>query len=366
MKVVLIDPIGGKGGMDYYNQGLGIGLSNHAKIYHCTNLKTINRFPEKINQYNLFDSSLWNINNPIIQFIKLLQGHINSLKLIKREDIDIIHLHSFGFYLYDPIIYILYSLSRRKIAVTIHDVQKFKQSKNFKFIDKICLSLTKVIIVHNHETAKNLFKYLGITRVSVIPHGNYTPFIKKKKDIDLDQHIKLLFIGQIKKVKGVEILLKAYEIAKMKRKELELTIVGKISDYSNEETREIENICIRMGVKYVFKFLSDDEMEEYLNESSIVILPYKKIYQSGIILHAISYARPVICSDIPPFKNFIEKYRCGKLFVSEDYINLSEVLINISKAEIKRFENSIHNQILKESDWYKIGFLTYEKYLNEC
>ena len=50
------------------------------------------------------------------------------------------------------------------------------------------------------------------------------------------------------------------------------------------------------------KFISHSDVPYYYSAADIVILPYRKIYQSGVLMMSLSYKKPVVVSDLPSFK----------------------------------------------------------------
>ena len=48
-------------------------------------------------------------------------------------------------------------------------------------------------------------------------------------------------------------------------------------------------------------FLSNDELYEEINNSDVLVLPYREISQSGVLLLSIYFEKNIICSDLPSF-----------------------------------------------------------------
>ena len=146
----------------------------------------------------------------------------------------------------------------------------------------------------------------------------------------------------IKKVKGLELLLHALPSVLKKNKNLTLVIAGKAweNDFAFYQEiidrRKIQESCILHT-----RFIPEEDVAHYYCASDLVVLPYKKIYQSGVLMMALSYEKPVLVSDLPSLKEMIEDNVNGFLFKSENPHDLAnkinqvlrdEPLINLVKA----------------------------------
>ena len=209
--------------------------------------------------------------------------------------------------------------------------------------------------------------------IHIVPHGNYTQFINIRKDktksrakLDLPQDKTiLLFFGMIKKVKGLEVLLKSMRKIIDKNPDVVLLIAGKpwennFSIYQKiiDENNLSENVILHT------KFIDYEDVEHYYCSSDLVVLPYKKIYQSGVLMMTLSYERPALVSDLPPLIEVITDNENGFLFASEDEEDLTDKIIkiisdkeNLEKVRLKGIET-----VNTKYGWDEIGRLTKKAY----
>ena len=112
------------------------------------------------------------------------------------------------------------------------------------------------------------------------------------------------------------------------------------------------------------KFIKNKDVPHYFCASDLVILPYKKIYQSGVLMMTLSYGKPVVVSDLPPLTDIIKHKVNGFVFKSENSVDLSikvnGILFNMSKC-LEVSQNGV-NTIDREYNWNRIGKLTLEAY----
>lgn len=371
VSVAVIEPIGGHGGMDYYDYGLCLGLGNHnVKCVYYTCDKTGVRDFQNVSTVITF-RQLWNATF-LLKVLRYLLGFLKSFNDARRRNIKIVHLHFFEFRVIDLLVLILAKTYGFKTVATIHDINSFDKPSN-RLVEKICFKLISEIIVHNKTSSESLNRIGEFNqKLSIIPHGNYTPFVEKvkyKADLDESGTLKLLFFGQIKRVKGLEILLDSIAILKRESFNIELVIAGKPwksdLDYYNSL---IDSLGIKDIVTTHFRYIPDDEVSSFFEMCDLIVLPYKEIYQSGVLLLTMSYGVPLVCSDLPAFKEYIIDKKNGFLFESESSESLSNTLKYISKnRDILREVQTRANETISELDWVKIGEKTkliYEKLIN--
>ena len=77
------------------------------------------------------------------------------------------------------------------------------------------------------------------------------------------------------------------------------------------------------------KFIDYEDVEHYYCSSDLVVLPYKKIYQSGVLMMTLSYERPALVSDLPPLIEVITDNENGFSFASENEDDLTDKIIKI-------------------------------------
>ena len=111
-----------------------------------------------------------------------------------------------------------------------------------------------------------------------------------------------------------------------------------------------------------FEYIPNDEIENYFQSCSAVILPYKKIYQSGVALLSMSYGLPIITSDLEPFKELIIHGENGFIFESNSPNELAKLLIKISNYDLSKISLNSYETAKNKYSWKKSGSLTTKLY----
>jgi glycosyltransferase involved in cell wall biosynthesis len=362
----IIEPIGGHGGMDYYDYGLAYGLGeNEVKVVYYTCDKTQIRYFKNVETVITF-KKLWNVNIAC-KIYRYLEGHFFAFKDAKRREINIIHLHFMAFRFIDYLILLIAKKMNFKIVVTVHDINSLYKKANFA-IERKCYQLIDTVIVHNNSSLEKLkTKRIPIKKVAVIPHGSYKPFITSLFPKQSNDIFTLLFFGQIKKVKGLDILLEATKIVIDKGYKIKLIVAGKAwKDNVEYYISLIESLNIKNNVETNIRYIPDKEVSLFYSRANLVVLPYTEIYQSGVMLLTMSYERPVLCSDLNAFKEFVVDSQTGFLFQNKNKEDLADKICYIieNKHILPTIIDNANALIDTNHNWINIGKLTLGLYIS--
>lgn len=327
MRVLLVDQIAT---VNYkYSFSLAEHLKNKVDLTMVIDEKKI--CDSDIDSYSYFNTTDKDKNKieKGIQYIKAWQ-HI--VKLCKKKNIDILHVQWF---ILSPIdLYYVKKIKKMgvKLVVTVHDIlpfnEKFYDYKSHKQIYKLA---DKIIVQAkpNIDKINDLFK--GIKhKVSYIPHGNFVDYVdiiskeQAREYLGIPEEKKvILFFGQIKKVKGLDILIKAFInlVNNTNDKNLMLLVAGKVWEDNFDQYQEIiDESEVKEQIRLDIKYIPDNEICDYYCAADINVLPYKEVYQSGVVHLAYAYNKAVIATNVGSFPEVVVDGKSG-LLVEKDNIN---------------------------------------------
>ena len=375
-KVAIIDPLGAHGSSHHFylfGQALGL-LKNDVELSLYTNNETTS--PE-INglKFFAFYKDIFKSKSKIISGIKWIIGTVFSVSHARLSGISIFHFHIFYTNVLVLFSLLVVKILFGKVVLTVHDVSSFSNSSNSSVIGKLVYKLTDRIITHNEFSKSEIINVNAnlSSCISIVPHGNYTPFInvqydkeKSKEQLSIPNNRRiLLFFGMIKKVKGLEFLLSALKGVIKQNPDVLLVIAGKPweNDFSAYQKIIDENNLSEYILLHA-KFIPQEDVEHYYCASDLVVLPYKKIYQSGVLMMALSYERPVLVSDLPPLKEIISDNENGFLFKTENVSDLTAKLNSILGNEelMEQVKTKGTELINTKYDWGEIGRQTKQAY----
>jgi len=375
-KVAIIDTLGAHGGaFHYYTFGQSIGLIENGVD---VSLYTNNETPKpKISGFKFFTfyKNIFKSKFRFISGIRWIIGTIFSVLHARFSGISIFHLHIF----YTNILVLFNLLFIKilfgKVVLTVHDVSSFSNSSQSSIIGRLVYKLTDRIMTHNEFSKSEIINMNAnlSSFISIVPHGNYIPFIniqydkkKSKEQLGIPNNRRiLLFFGMIKKEKGLEILLSALKGVVKLNPDVLLLIAGKPweNDFSSYQKIIDENNLSEYILLHT-KFIPQEDVEHYYCASDLVVLPYKKIYQSGVLMMTLSYDRPALVSDLPPLKEIISDNENGFIFKTENVSDLTNKLNSVLSDEVLMEHVRVKGKELinRKYDWSEIGRQTKEAY----
>jgi len=374
-KVAIIDTLGEhEGSFHFYTFGQCIGLiNNNIDVSLYTNNKTKNPNINKLKFYNYYNN-LFSSSFKLVSGFRWIIGSLKSIIHARISNISFFHFHIFYINILVVFNILLVKILFGKVVVTIHDVHSFSNQVRVSFAKKVFYALTDLILTHNKFSKNEITKIIsGPLNIHIVPHGNYLPFIniekdksKSKKKLNLPENKRIiLFFGLIKEVKGLEVLLKSLREVVDKHKDIRLLIAGKTwkNDFSRYQKiiddEKLNDYCILHT-----KFIPQSLVKYYYAASDLVVLPYKRIYQSGVLMMTLSYNKPVLVSDLPPLTEVINDKFNGYVFKSEDSENLTRKLNEIffESEKLLDISNQGFKEVKEKFDWNSIGYLTDKAY----
>lgn len=327
------------------------------------NIKIFNYFnsTEKVNRLN-------KLYNYFLSWEKILS-------LAKKNDISVIHIQWF---LFSPLdYYFLHKLKKigKKIVVTIHDILPFNEKRYDYVCHKKIYNLADEIIVQAKVNKERLLDTFTIEKekIKYIPHGNFVEYgevIEKsfaKSHLGIDKNKKvILFFGQIKKVKGLGILIEAMTKVIKKYPNCLLVIAGKTFDekFDDYENQIISNE-LQDYVKCDIKFIPDEDVKYYFNACEFVVLPYINIFQSGVIQLCYAYEKAPIATNVGGFPEVVLDQVTGKLVEVNNVDDLAEAIVYLLNNEEKLKTMGIEGKKFMQDNfsWEKIAEKVKECYI---
>lgn len=112
---------------------------------------------------------------------------------------------------------------------------------------------------------------------------------------------------------------------------VQATICGVIS---NEYLHELQSIKTDVKIDYIPGFIDDDTLYSLIDQSDIILLPYRAISQSGVLLLALYFRKMIISSDLPSFKETLEGFTDDMFAKAEDAQSLADLITRYLRGEV--------------------------------
>lgn len=340
MKVVvsMIEPVGSHGGMDYYNEPLCTGLVAEGVDCHLYTTNTRKMYNSE-HSTNIFNGIFEGSDNIIIRLYRLIVAFVKTYFLSFGRKAKIFHFHFFAIGSLQFLCVLFAKLFGKKVVITCHDVESFVESIESKALAKITYKLSDAIVAHNEVSRRELVERLSVPykKITVASSGNYlhvsessesSAVARKKLGLSSEATL-LLFFGQIKTTKRLDLLLRAFTDLDA-GSSVKLVIAGRPwkTDFARY-SKIIDELGIRKNVVLDIRFIPYSDMVNYYAAADFVVLPYARIYQSAVVLMSMSFGKPVIVSNLEGFTDIVSADRDGFIFESGSRASLTKALYKV-------------------------------------
>ena len=157
--------------------------------------------------------------------------------------------------------------------------------------------------------SEDLLKMNPDATYTVIQHPLYSHFGQKKSREDAERKLGLksgkkniLFFGLIRKYKGLDILLEAFEKLP---DDYQLIIAGEPYGSFEPYQKIIDRLPGKDRIVKVLKYIKDSEVSDYFSAADLAVLPYRSATQSGISSVSYHFEVPMIVTDVGGLKETI-------------------------------------------------------------
>jgi glycosyltransferase involved in cell wall biosynthesis len=166
------------------------------------------------------------------------------------------------------------------------------------------LNISKTIFTVSDFSRQRILKHFHTSHhIKLVPNGISQELLSYRATHDVVmQRSGIVFLGNIKRHKGLHVLWKAYERLIKDRQDIPiLTIIGRI-DFRTKDTQMMETIRANKEKIRLVTDASNQEVYDILSHAACLISP--SLYEGFGIppLEAMSLGTPVILSDIPVYK----------------------------------------------------------------
>ena len=287
----------------------------------------------------------------IVQLLEILYGFFVALFYSFFERPKIInysHVANSYFFI-RAYLRFLHLVSGAKLVVTCHDVN-CHLSENELNARKSIFKRADYLLVHTKRSIKELNDYFGIDSAKVLYHLFPIMNLEKVKPAEMKCFSKVdyLFIGHLRKDKGIEFLLEAWKAFHKQNSKAILRVCGKEGSGVKVDVEEYS----KYSVDFHLGFVSDEDYYSYIKSTKYVVLPYLEGTNSGVVSTVLSLGAEVITSDLPMFREnpLVSDDNLFKTNDKESLVQLLNAKYNQTPYVIdslddynKRFKDSVLN-----------------------
>jgi glycosyltransferase involved in cell wall biosynthesis len=251
---------------------------------------------EKTYVINLLYNRIFNINNIVIL--------LKFVLLLFKLKIDVLHTTS-GISLFYSLLF------GNKLLVTLHDPipHSSTKSKILLLNAKLNTKLLKNMMLLNKAQKDDFIKLNKLNKnklnIFISRLGIYSYLTRYKANTNTAKEY-ILFFGRIVSYKGLEYLFSSMKQVHIKNKNINLIIAGNgkyyfdIKEYQTYDYFDIRN-----------RFIPNYELADLIKNALFVVCPYVDATQSGVIMSAFAFNKPVLATNVGGLPETIEHMKSG-------------------------------------------------------
>lgn len=306
-----------------------------------------------------------------ISYIRSLRSIMSRIKKEKPS-----HVHIQWLRLWEIDYLFLKWLQKRgiKVVFTAHNILPHDSGDKYRNKYLKYYNAVDHIIVHTSVTKRELVDSFGIPadKISVIRHGILSTTLDDEAISECQKHLsnelgtdnKIVFssLGFQSLYKGTDNIINAWLSSPLlyDNPTVMLLLAGKNSNVDYSKISQLGNVRI------IDRKVSDTEFSALVNLSSVVLLPYRTISQSGLLLTALSQNKPVIVSDAGGLSEPLAIANVGWNIGKSSVDGLGDLMVRLSKhpEEIRSIaDDSKRFEAIKDAySWTRIASETERVY----
>lgn len=210
------------------------------------------------------------------------------IRRIKKNKFDYIYFESLHVWNL-PIT--IFSNKTTKVYQVIHEVvphEGDRNEKNVDFMNKIICKFVDIIILRNQKYKSEMIRRYCLNESKVKFLELWRRFDKSTPP---KYNKRVLFFGRINPYKGANNLLEIVKYCPT----IQFDVIGRVDPSMSNIAELLKN---ENNVNFNDKYVSDREMVSAFMNAAWIILPYNSASQSGVIIDAYKYSRPVIAYNV--------------------------------------------------------------------
>jgi D-inositol-3-phosphate glycosyltransferase len=279
---------------------------------------------------------------------------------------------------------LFYKILNKRIVFTAHNIdaaaRDARQSPANRFSLYFQYHIADCIIVHTQRMKTELAAQYRVreSKISVIPHGvmSAVPMTgidrsQARRQLGLAESAKvLLFFGLIAPYKGIEFLVSALAKLSEKDRDFVLVIAGRVKEcqqYWNEILLLVEKYELKNNVVMHLGHVPEEAVEPFFKSADVLVMPYRNIFQSGVLFLGYRFGLPIIATDVGSFREELLAAGTGSVCRVDDSEDLARAIESYFQSDLyRRLESGGRDRIREYAErrysWSAIGEQTRQLY----
>ena len=245
---------------------------------------------------------------------------------------------------------LLARLSGARIIVEIHELQDTGEAgmaparMYVRRFGRRLMAMADAYIVHSEFDRAALSQSYPVhgRPVSVVRHGPFSHYAVDQAGARREappDSCNILFFGTIRPYKGLEDLVRAFELLADEDETCWLTVIGETWEEWTEPVELIESSPHRARITLVNRYVSDAEASEWFAGADVVALPYRRSSASGPLHLTMDAGLPVVVGDVGGLREAAAGYEGAALVEPANPESLRRGLLDAMAVRGRRFND---------------------------
>lgn len=246
-----------------------------------------------------------------------------------------------------------YRLLSRRLLFTVHNLLPHDRHTRLNGrILRLIYRIPDTLVVHTKKMRDTLIEEWGVRpeRVVVMEHGvDDLPEAAAPRRPDPEGRLRLLMFGAVARYKGIDLALSALD--GLDEPSVSLSIVGMCRDaqLASEIETALKLVPATHRTQWRHEYVPEGEVQSIFESADAVLLPYRHIDQSGVLLTAYRFGLPVIAFDVGSFASYI-RVETG-ILVEDRSVDGLRAAIKQFQARLASFDRDAIRQFAANYLW---------------
>ncbi|MED4476081.1 glycosyltransferase [Oceanobacillus caeni] len=295
------------------------------------------------------------------RLVRMFFGTFNAYRKAKKLNADVYHLH-------DPELIPVGWLLKKKNNIVIYDIhedyvtsmmQKEYVNKNLRKMFSLMYKIIEKLFIKNFDLclAEKYYKDLYPKGYCILNYPIINQRLLKINHNKLQSSKKLLYTGNVTIERGALI----HAMLPLIDDSISVHFIGKCSkNLAEEMMNTVGEKSDSITIEGINRFVEKDKIDStYVNEdwlAGLAIFPPTEHYMKKELTKFFEYMNvglPIICSDFPVWKNFVETYKCGIAVNPHNHDEIGQAIEYLSNHpdEARQMGENGKEAIKKKLNW---------------
>jgi glycosyltransferase involved in cell wall biosynthesis len=206
-----------------------------------------------------------------------------------------------------------------KIVHTVHNLLPHLTKPFHESLYTELYHMADALICHDDETAGEVCRKFNISRsrIHVAPHGPLFGEVPEVSPVECRKVLGLksdsrifLALGVLAHYKGLDVLLEAWADLIRSTRSRPLPVLVIAGNGPAAEKGALEELAGRLGLnretlRLEFRYIPASQIPLYQHAADVLLYPYRNITTSGALLTGLNYCKPIVASQLPPFRDYL-------------------------------------------------------------